>query len=366
MICRSGIVKMFIWLSMITINSYSSEVINPRVGTLDADSNTVWYKAKLLGIEGKGWSETESDYDRLPMRAKGIVRKPVWELSQSSAGIYVRFNTDASSVNVRWTLTNKDLDMPHMPATGVSGIDLYARDTTTGLLIFCGNGRPTDASNQSLFTVPASDEYVLYLPLYNGVNQLEIGIPKENKLAKLEKSAISDAIVVYGTSITQGGCVSRPGMAATSILGRQLNRPVINLGFSGNGRMEIELAELLAELDPAIYVLDCLWNMKPDLVMERVEPFIKRLRTTRPSTSILLVEDSSVRNVPTPKGDILRKIFADLKAQGDMNLYMLSNTGMLGEDGEGTVDGVHPNDLGMARQAAVFKTCLESILLQSK
>ena len=97
-------------------------------------------------------------------------------------------------------------------------------------------------------------EYLLYLPLYNGVRSVELGLPKDSTLAKAGtwSSAIGKPIVFYGTSITQGGCASRPGMVHTAILGRQLNAPVINLGFSGNGKMEPEMANLLAELDPAL------------------------------------------------------------------------------------------------------------------
>ena len=130
--------------------------------------------------------------------------------------------------------------------------------------------------------------------------------------------------------------------------------------------MEKEMAELLSELDPAIYVLDCLWNMSPQEVSERVEPFIIRLRESRPTTPIILAEDSNFRGLPSEKGDILRKIFAKLSKQGDKNLYILPNKGMLGEDSDGTVDGCHPNDLGLARQAAVFMTCLEPILKKQK
>jgi len=152
-------------------------------------------------------------------------------------------------------------------------------------------------------------------------------------------------------------------MACTAIVGRQLDAPVINLGFSGNGKMEPEMAELLAELDPAVYVLDCLWNMRPADVSERVGPFVRRLRAARPNTPILLAEDSSVGNItPTEKGVILRRVYEDLKAEGATNLHFLSNRDMLGTDGEGTVDGCHPNDLGMMRQAVVFSTSLAEIL----
>ena len=98
-------------------------------------------------------------------------------------------------------------------------------------------------------------------------------------------------LVFYGTSITQGGCASRPGMVHTAILGRWLDRPVINLGFSGNGTMDPEMADLMAELDPALYILDCLPNINAAQVAKRVVPFVRTLRKARPETPILLVED---------------------------------------------------------------------------
>jgi len=173
---------------------------------------------------------------------------------------------------------------------------------------------------------------------------------------------MQQSVVFYGTSITQGGCASRPGICATSIVGRELGVNVINLGFSGNGHMEPEIAELLCDLNPAAFVLDPLWNMTPEMVSERFEPFIKKLREARPDTPIFLVEDSSIKNRPTTNGKILRKIYAELAAAGDRNLYFIPNTGMLGEDGEATVDGCHLTDLGMVRQAEVFIKHLRSVL----
>jgi lysophospholipase L1-like esterase len=152
-------------------------------------------------------------------------------------------------------------------------------------------------------------------------------------------------------------------MACTAIVQRQLDVPVVNLGFSGSGKMEPEMADLLAELDPAVYVLDCLWNMSPEMVAERVGPFVRRLRQAHPNTPILLAEDSSVSNTtPTQKGAIVRTIYQELKSEGIAHLHFLSNKNMLGEDGDGTVDGVHPNDVGMLRQAAIFCKSLAAIL----
>ena len=125
------------------------------------------------------------------------------------------------------------------------------------------------------------------------------------------------------------------------------------------------MAELLAELDPSVYVLDCLWNMSPEQVSERIEPFVRRLRAAHPDTPILLAEDCNVRNVcPTEKGAIVRRIHEKVTADGVKNLHFLPNEGMLGGDGEGTVDGCHPNDLGMMRQGEVFAKALRPILSQ--
>lgn len=341
-----------------------TRTLTPSQGVSDPCDGTVWYSGSLLRLEGKGWKDTESYYDRLPAKAREMVRPPVWDLSHHTAGMCLYFTTNADSIKIRWTVRNDRLAMPHMPATGVSGTDLYTR-ADDGRWVFRHNGQPRTMSNETLAAVTPGAECMLYLPLYNGVKTIEIGI-QNDKVVSVPVTSVhrqDKPIVFYGTSITQGGCASRPGMAYTAIVQRQLDVPVINLGFSGNGRMEPEMAELLAELDPAVYVLDCLWNMSEEMVAERVAPFVRTLRQAHPHTPILLAEDCSVSNTtPTPKGTLVRKIYEDLRSEGIADLYFLSNENMLGDDGDGTVDGVHPNDLGMMRQAAVFIQSLAAIL----
>ena len=340
--------------------------IDPKQGIADPDGKTVWYEGKLLAVEGKGWNDTESFYDRLPTKAKGVAPEHVWNLSHHTAGICLGFITNAAVIQIRWTLTSKDLAMAHMPATGVSGIDLYSRGKS-GKWFFAANGQPTQETNTVSFNVSSGAENLLYLPLYNGVKSIEIGVPKDKTLS-IPRSPLQEKrkpIVFYGTSITQGGCASRPGLAATAIIGRELDFPVINLGFSGSGKMEPAMADLLAELDPSVYVLDCIWNMEAEMVSLRVVPFVKTLRKVHPNTPILLAEDSNYRNIsPTEKGKVLRPIFEQLVKEGGKNLYFLSNEGMLGTDWEGTVDGCHPNDIGMIRQAAVFEKAIGEILFK--
>ena len=344
-------------------NLLLAEKIDPQKAVASDDGKTLWYDCRDIGVEGKGWSDTKSFYDRLPAKAEGTVSQKDWGLCHDSAGLCVRFSTDATSLQVRWTLVKKDLAMPHMPATGVSGVDLYAKDKA-GKWRFVGNGRPTLVTNTTAFKPPANEELLLYLPLYNGVKAVEIGIPKDKTIWSADAAAVKQrkTVVIYGTSITQGGCASRPGMAFPAIVGRRLDATFVNLGFSGSGLMEPELADLLAELNPSVYVLDTMGNMSGPQVSQRVEPFIKKLRAAHPDTPILLVEDASLDNRPTGKGRILQEIREKLRLAGDKNLYFLSNHGMLGEDGEGTVDGTHPNDLGMMRHAEVFAKAIQPLL----
>lgn len=361
--------------SLMMTTSYAADkkqVVDPSLATPDTDGSTLWYNVRHLGIEGKGWQDTKAFYDRLPAKAEGVVREPVWNLSRHAAGMCARFVTDATAIHARWTLTSERLAMPHMPATGVSGLDLYVR-TENGKWRWLAVGQPTQSPTNTARLVgglPAGRrEYLLYLPLYNGVTSVEVGIAKESALEKVDER--QKPMVFYGTSITQGGCASRAGMAHTAILGRRLNRPVINLGFSGNGKMEPEMARLMAELDPSVYLLDCLPNMVAQEVAERVEPFVRILREAHPDTPIVLVEDRTYTNAflllsARQRNDqsraALRNTYNRLVAAGVKNLHYLVGENLLGDDGEATVDSSHPTDLGFVRQADAFQKVLEPLL----
>lgn len=354
------------------------------VSARETDKNGVaWYGAHDIGVEGQAWSDTESPFDRLPARAKDQVRSAVWGLSKQSAGLSVRFVTDATTIHARWTLTSARLAMNHMPATGVSGLDLYARTKTVdeagGTFRWLAVARPTEKSNSVKLVsgIPkGSREYMLYLPLYNGVESVEIGVPKGASIwkPKARPSGLKP-IVFYGTSITQGGCASRPGMVHTAILGRWLAAPVVNLGFSGNGRMEAEVATLMADIDASIFVIDCLPNISAGDVSSRTEPLVKILRKAHPTTPIVLVEDRSYtdsfllaskreRNLTSRVA--LKAVFDRLKKSGDENLYYIPGEDLIGDDGEGTVDSSHPTDLGFLRQSEAFMKVLRPILESRK
>ncbi len=331
----------------------------------DQPAKTVeWTDVRELGVEGQGWRETAAPFDRLPARAEGVVRAPVWNLSRHSAGLHVRFVTDATEIHARWSVTSPNLAMVHMPATGVSGLDLYAK-TDQGEWRWLAVGRPDKQTNSVVLARglrPGTREYLLYLPLYNGTQSAEVGVPSGDSLSAAGPwgEGTRRPILFYGTSILHGACASRPGMTHAAILGRRFHLPHINLGFSGNGRMEPELANLLAELDPVVYVLDCLPNMNAAEVTERVEPFVRGLRASHPRTPIVLVEDRSYADAFLVSTKLernetsraaLRAAYERLRKAGVRNLHYLPGEHLLGDDGEGTVDSSHPNDLGFMRQA---------------
>ncbi len=333
----------------------------------------VWRSARELTIEGQGWTDTAAPYDRLPARAERVVRPEVWNLSRHSTGIVVRFRANGTAVHARWKVRGETLAIPNTAGIAHSGLDLYARDGG-GKLRWLGFGRPEKFPlNEAALVngVPAGwREYQLYLPLFNAVDSLEIGVPAGGEIAAAEKRT-QKPILFYGTSITHGAGASRAGMTHVAILGRRFDRPVINLGFSGNGRMEIEVARFLTELDPAVFVVDCLPNIVAQQVTERTEPLVRLLREARPETPILLVEDRSYQDTWLVESKrkrneesrvALRAVYEKLRRQGMKRLGYLAGEALLGTDGEGTVDSSHPTDLGYVRQADAFEKPLRGLL----
>lgn len=334
-----------------------------------------WYDIRELGVEGRGWNDTKDFYDRLPAKAEKLVRPAVWSLSRNSSGMCVRFVTDATTIAARWKLRSDRLSLVHMAATGVSGVDLYGLDSG-GQWRWIAVGRPDRFPENSQVLAagirPGRREYMLYLPLYNGVESVEIGLPPAARLDKAPpRPAGAAPIVFYGTSITQGACASRPGMTYSAILGRQFNRPIINLGFSGNGKMEPEVASLLAELDPSVYVINCLPNMTAEEVDQRAVNLVQTLRQAHPETPILLVEDRSYADAPwlaarenrnVSSRSAFKQAHDKLAAAGVKGLFYVPGDGLLGADRDDTVDGSHPSDLGFMRMAEALGRVLGPLL----
>ena len=334
-----------------------------------------WKDIRGFGVEGRGWDETKAFYDRLPAKAEGVVRKPVWDLSRDSAGMCVRFVTDATEIHARWVLTEAWLYQPNATAICVSGLDLYVK-TDEGWH-WLAVGIPQSQTNDVTLIknlLPGRREYLLYLPLYNGVKSVAVGVMTNAIIEKAPAWGRGERkpIVFYGTSILQGLSASRPGMVYSAILQRKFNWPVINLGFSGNGKMESEMADLLAELNASVYVIDCLPNMVADEIKERAEPLVRKLRAAHPQTPIVLVEDRTLQNAFLVAGQMeyyhlkdraeLKAAFERLQKEGVKNLFYIPGEHLFGDDGEATADGSHPSDLGFMRQSEIVGKVLAPLL----
>ncbi|MBE3576283.1 MAG: hypothetical protein IMX00_01065 [Limnochordales bacterium] len=284
--------------------------------------------------------------------------------------------------------------MNHMPATGQCGFDLYL-------------GRPGE---QRFYTVTKYDlkateyEYKLFdaaegpgagvgagatagadgsdgltavtinFPLYQGVEEVEIGLDAGAQIRPFPPYAYSGRLIFYGSSITQGGCASRPGMAYTNILSRRLNIETINLGFSGNGRGDPEVARLIAQIpNPRLLVLDYEPNcVSTELFRETLPQFIRIFREAHPLVPILVLSriayardlvDPETLRARTERKEFQQQTVERLRADGDTNLFFYDGSTLLGEDfDECTVDGTHPSDLGFMRMANGLEPVLREIL----
>jgi lysophospholipase L1-like esterase len=200
-------------------------------------------------------------------------------------------------------------------------------------------------------------EITLYLPLYKPVKIIGIGVDKQANITKAKPFAVAKPVVFYGTSITQGGCASRAGMSYPAILGRKLNLDFVNLGFSGNGLGEPEVARAVAEIDAACYVLDFGANHKTFAAMREVyAPFLDDVRAQHPQTPIVvmtILHTSREKRIPSLGTEWAerRKFIEDVVRErikgGDKKLYLVDGAKLMGRTpDEGLVDGGHPNDLG--------------------
>lgn len=327
-----------------------------------------WIDGKYLPIEGRAFNDVDHYYDRLPKNVTTNVNRGVRAMKHHTAGMQARFSTDAKKLHIKWVPYETRLSMDHMPASGVSGVDVYVRKAG-GKWRYAKTGRIHNSKggyvHVDLWGKP--NEVIVNFPLYNGVKSFSIGIDENATISALppRASGVQKPVVFYGTSITHGGCASRPGLAFVNILGRDLDVPVVNLGFSGSGKMEYEMSEHVSAIDASCYVLDCLWNMKyiNKEGLPEYEPFIRNLRAKRPGVPIVMAGHCDVFCRPVnPKETFTFKLYEKLIKEGWKDLYFLPSKEMLGFDREGTVDGCHPNDIGMVRMAEAYGKAVKEAL----
>lgn len=366
----SIIVLLQLFLSVASGNNLS----DPHIP--EADS-LKYFDASRFPVIGKIYPDSLPLFARIPYFLKPLTRKAVWNLGQNSAGLAIRFRSDSPLISVKWENAFNN-SMGHMSLVAVRGLDLYCY--TEGKWKFVNSARPTPRLNEWTVInnmIPAEREYMLYLPLYDGILSLQIGIAPSFSITQplLPCPAMNKPVVFYGSSITQGACASRPGMAATSIIGRMLNIQTINLGFSGNAFLDYEVAEMMAEVDASVYVLDYVPNASPEQISEKTEKFVGILRKARPEVPLVFVEDPifthsafdlKIAKEIKDKNEALDRVFASLKKEGIKNIYLIKGEALMPDNGESTVDGIHFTDCGFERYAHVMLPLLKEIINPQK
>jgi len=346
-----------------------------------------FYDALRFRMINKGWDNTLTPFTRIPATLKDSVRETLWDRAKNSAGIGIRFATNSHCVAVRYNLMS-NFHMAHMADTGIKGTDLYILDDDgTWRFVNCnrpyrdysykGEG-PRKDSIQSKVYIDRLDgrwhEYMIYLPLYDGINWMEIGIEPSAQITqpKVNSPRKEKKLVFYGTSIMHGGCASRTGMVATSILQRDLDVECVNLGFSGEGKMDSCMARAMAAIPHVdAYILDPIPNCTKLMCDTVTYGFVKTLRDLRPEVPIFMVEGQEYsyerysgfysQYLPEKNAEY-RKNYLRLKAENPRNLYYIDRRDLYGPDCEGTVDGIHLTDLGFYFYAQKLKPYLEAVL----
>lgn len=328
---------------------------------LSQAQNIVYTDLSAFPLYGKVSEETNERYERLPSRLEGVSRGPVWYLGRNSAGLYIRFRSNSTSIYARWESTFNN-SMTHMTDTGTKGLDLYALVDGEWRHVCSAQPQGKKSEREIISNMdPVEREYMLYLSLYDGVMSLEIGVDEGAFIGHpaVDRPSREKPVVMYGTSILQGGCANRPGMAHTNIIGRRLDREVINLGFSGNALLDIEIAELMASVaDPGLYVLDYVPNASAEAIDKVGEDFFRIIRNAHPDVPVIFIEDvifpttqfdNRLLEEVTTKNAAQKRLYDRLKKSGEKKIYYISAEGMIGDDGEATVDGIHFTDLGAMR-----------------
>ena len=313
---------------------------------------------KVYGLE---WFDKDHEYVRRPKEMEEVIKnlaEGLYLLVEQPAGAMIAFYSDTTTLKINVEMGG-NFHMVHMAFTGQGGVDLYMGESFEDLKFFRVASFPINNLNYS-FTYFENIErkkrlFLLDLPLYASVNNIEIGFDQD---ATIEKAQLFDKgkVVVYGTSITQGGCAARPGMSYTNILSRRMGYEFMNYGFSGNGRGQKEVAEMLASTTNAkLFILDYEANVTLEMMKATLDTFIDTIRLKYPKVPIVVLSKIVMPREVHFKADAanqkkllnFQKNVVKRRQATDSNLFFLDGHKLFGKElTEATVDGAHPTDLG--------------------
>ena len=307
----------------------------------------------------------DGQYRRMPAAVAKNISDGVFALHANTAGGRVRFKTDSPYIAI-YTKMPAICKMPHFALTGSAGFDLYCGDSGY-VNTFVPPFDIVDGYDSVVEIKSAGmHEFTINFPLYSDVSELYIGLSETATVCAPTPYRIEKPVVYYGSSITQGGCASRPGSAYESILSRRFSCDHINLGFSGNAKGESEMAEYISRLDMSVFVYDYDHNApSPEHLQLTHEPMFKKIRSAHPDLPIVMM------SMPRPKLnqkqeqrlEIIRTTYRNAIQSGDKNVYLIDGRTLMQMAGnEGTVDTDHPTDFGFTSMAKTISEVFEQIL----
>lgn len=336
-----------------------------------------------FSLSGFGWYDSEGEYCRFPKRllSDESINPNARSLAWETSGGLLRFRTDSPLLAIRAEYVCKTFN-GNISVSGASAFDIYTgrgarkkfryaaipklnfRKSKFGPEQTFGFDSPqasADFNLENLFCLDqdesAPTEVTINFPTYDGVKNIQLGFVPGSEILPPSQFKYPDPIGFYGSSITQGGCASRPGNAYTNILGRRMDAPVLNFGFSGSGRGEPAVARAIAELKMTAFVLDYDANAPSVEHLEKThEQFFRIIRQKHPEFPILILTacyyDQNPQMLET-RAAVIRKTYENALAAGDKNVYFIYGKTLFGaKDRDAcTVDGTHPNDLGFMRMS---------------
>ena len=330
-----------------------------------ADADYDWIDVANLDIGGRGYRSCDEPFVRLPKIQRDVAPASLRSMACESTGLNLRFKTNSRKIVFRYVTAKKLWTDPLVPPSGLQSVSLWERRENVKGWEYVGKNHPdSNGTNEYVVGWRPKSVGLLYFPMRSVVKEFKVGVERGCVFETVPYTN-PGKVVVYGTSIVHGGCVSSAGMMFTSFMGRRLDRDVVNLGFSGAGKMELQMADVVSGVDAAIYVIDCDWNMTVDMQKERYEPFVRRLRRLRPSTPILLCGGCTEGDTPRAQEVFAKSVYDRLRAEeggGRTMLHFLSGVEALPKCSWATHDHCHPNDYGAPFMGDVYARRVAEIL----
>ena len=338
--------------------------------------NTHWIEIEPAFCGGRAWRDTAHPFDRLPAN-RGIEKyERLWQKSHLAAGISVAFKTDSPAISVRWSGLEFEEEPGPYNTFSVNGFDLYAYDAIDEDWRWVGLTKGIHESEKDEFTLKSDHpsglhRYLMYFPMEKTVKRAWLGL-NAGSFFEFEPPRTEPPLLYYGTSLINGASSSRPGLSLAARLAREFDLPLLNFGFSGSAEMQIELADLVAELKTAIVFADVLQNLDLSRMPERVAPFLRRVASSQSGVPVFVLENYPSLSAFWRPGacktqrywwNFYHKIFRNLRKDLP-NLHYIRGLDLMGMDRETSADGVHANDLGFDRMfhaivRQVRRTCPE-------